>query len=233
MSEIISNQNHVEFYDKTATNKGKQFNLWTRGLCYEMYYLPRLLEWEVFPSQGNVTEVGCGMGHKLEKTRQALDPWIQITGIEASKPLLKAGLEKHPKLKNLCRVDNAFTLETLKDQSQDVMMYYQILHHFDAQEIEQAIKTAKKKLKNKGKIVIIDTFNMEDKPLRKQWFNIIEPIYAILASRSKTGKHSYHNQPKDHFIHFMEAHGFKQIHKTEDEMPYIISEMIVFEKIDS
>lgn len=152
MSEIISNPNHVEFYDKTAENKGKHFNLWLRGECYDAYYLPRLLEWNIFPEKGDVSQIGCGMGHKLEKTRQVLPASINITGIDASQPLLKAGISKHPKLKNLCRPDNAFTLETLEDKSQDVLMYYQIVHHFDAKEVLKVMQTAYKKLKKTGRL---------------------------------------------------------------------------------
>lgn len=74
---------------------------------------------------------------------------------------------------------------------------------------------------------------MDDKPIRKACFNAIEPFYAILAARSLKGLIKYHNQPKETFIEFMKACGFKVINQTGDKAPYIISEMIVFEKIDT
>ncbi len=221
---------HTEFYNETAGNPGKRFNLGLRSKLYEKYYIPKLLEWGVFEAAKDVLEVGVGSGDKLSITKKHLPENINTRGIDYSERMLEVGRSKYPELKNDLEQGDAYTLENVESESQDVMMYYQILHHFEASELKQIIDTAYDRLKVGGKLVIIDTFKLEN-PIRKLLFNTIEPIYAVMSARRKEGTKNYHNHPKDSFVQFIENNGFRQIHESGDKPPFFISEIVVFEKI--
>ena len=125
---------------------------------------------------------------------------------------------------------NALSLKAIEDEAVDVLMYYQILHHFSNEALLQVIETAYNKLDPNGYLVVLDTFNMEDHPWRKLAFNVIEPIYAMVSGRDKKAVNNYHNQPKDSFVAFMKACGFSLVQETGDRYPYVISEMCLFQK---
>lgn len=207
----------LELYEKNANNWEKSLQLRIRGYCYAKFYFPKLIEWGIFENVFNVTEIGSGMGDKLRVTQKKLEKFkIKVMGIEASEAMIKKAVDKYPFLSGVIQKENALRLDCLKDESSDILMYFQVLHHFENEQLELVIKKAFRKLKPKGKLIVIDTFNMENYPLRKYVFNCIEPVYAMISGRNKNAVCAYNHSPTGAFITFMEASGFRLAKQTGD-----------------
>ncbi len=219
-------------YSSIAKNRSKQLNLKLRGFLYEIFYLPELEKWNAFSDYEKWCEAGVGYGDKFKKTKQKC-PLLHLTGIDNCQEMLGIAAQKNPKFKELYRLDDARTLKSIEDSSLDGIMFYQILHHFGLSELEKIFSTAGKKLKPGGKIVVIDSFNLEN-PVRKVIFSTIEFLYATLSFRSKENE-QYKNCPRDIFVKFVEENGFKLTHEInprswKDKVKFFVSEPLVFQK---
>ena len=220
----------VALYDSTRLHTVKRLNLALRGWIYRWAYLPKLKAFDVFDGAHEALEIGAGYGTKLSHTVSRV-PQTSFRGIEQSSVMVEKGEAWYPAVKDCMEVGDATNLLSVKSNSQDVLMYYQVLHHLDWGQLEQAMQEAQRVLKNGGKVVVIDTFlddaNDGFSALRRVIFSTIEPVYGLVSQPSSG---NYKNQPEKAFINFMRAQGFPLKNQSAPFGKLSVSEILVFQK---
>lgn len=222
----------LALYENTRSHFTKRLNLALRGWIYRWAYLPKLIEFGVFDDAETAFEIGAGYGTKLQHTISQV-PQVSFRGIEQSSAMLERGMGWYPDAANLTELGDATNLVTISDETQDILMYYQILHHLGWEELELAAKEAFRVLRSGGKIAVIDTFLDDNKKgwnqVRRSVFNTIEPVYSLVSTNSGVG---YANQPQAAFIQFMLNEGFSLAHESKPFGKLSVSEILVFQKND-
>lgn len=220
----------LPLYEHTRSHFTKRLNLALRGWIYRWTYLPKLQHFGVFDEAEHALEIGTGYGTKLHHTVQRV-PATTFRGLEPSATMRQRGHQWYPAVSDLVEVGEAENLLTISDQSQDVLMYYQVLHHLDWHQLEQAMKEAERVLRPGGKVAIIDTFLDQDPSgwgqARRVVFHTIEPVYNLISTSAQAG---YKNQPQQAFIEFMKSYGFSLKHQSQPFGALSVSEILVFEK---
>ena len=145
-------------------------------------------------------DAGCGDGYFSLEASLRLGEKSKIIAIDIHKESIEK-LEKEIKDKGIRNVEPLVADITkrlpLEDESVDVYFMSNVLHGFDEEEKHKVIKEAKRVLKKKGKIVVIEF---------KKEITSIGPPFEIRIS-------------EEELIRFIEKYGFK-LEKTYELSPY-------------
>jgi len=223
----------VPIYDLSRNHTSKRLNLAFRAdVLYAWKYLPKIIDFGAFEGVKNAMEVGAGYGSKLRHAVRMF-PDINFRAIEQSSQMILKGKQYYPEIAHLVEQGDARFLDGVQDKSQDLLMYYQVLHHLDWEGLEDSLKQAHRVLSPGGKIVIIETFLNDNNTwfgtIKKTVFNISEPVYALISTTQ--GADAYNIKPQQAFSNCVEDHGFKLTYQFAPFGKFAVSEIMVFEKI--
>ena len=72
-------------------------------------------------------------------------------------------------------------MKNIPDESQDVVCLFQVLHHLDVAGRHKAYIEIIKILKERGYLIIIDSFRPEDNVIKQRIWDITNRFYAVLS----------------------------------------------------
>lgn len=128
----------AEFFHNRLDGYEEHMSPWAEAYCY----MAKLVD-EQLPEDGKVLDLGCGTGLELDELFW-LRPEAKVTGIDLAASMLEKLHEKHGD-KNLELICDDYFTQEFEQESFDLAVSVESLHHFKAekkQELYQKLYTA-------------------------------------------------------------------------------------------
>lgn len=160
-----------------------------------------------------VTCVGAGKGHEIDEI-DALLPGSKVTGLDPHDfymtPVKKRLETLAHNASYLPENLTAQNMEGIKDESQDGLTMYFVLHHMDKENQSLALKEAYRVLKKDGYLFVAEDLARDKKEAKKN--KIIDKIVNV---EIKDRPHNYKNTDK--WEGYFAEHGFKIVDRHEEQ----------------
>lgn len=168
----------IDIYTTTASSDSKEKNLHIRGEIFDKYYIPYLLDLWIFKSWDNCIELWCWQWHKLKKLIDAF-PWVNFVWLEKSIEMISKAKKKLPETR-IIKWDIT-SMEDISNESKDVVLLFQVLHHLPEEERSTAYQEIIRILKKWWYVVVIASFRPESNQFKQVIWDIIYRFYSVLS----------------------------------------------------
>ena len=165
-------QTWLAWYEKP--NRWKDANLFARKLAFQVGYIPHFQRLWLIESWSQVLELWAGQGHKLDVLRSTFRDAV-FRGLELHPWMIEKAKEKFSWI-DITQWD--MTNPDDIPYSIDVACYFQSLHHLDISWRTRAAEVIHAKLRDWGKVIVIDSFKPE---VRSRIWESSSRAYAVLG----------------------------------------------------